>query len=153
MVAFGQSAVISAVALLGLVQYCPAPPVAAIIGWSAVAGAVTAGTAAGIAVGHDKRRRIGKSSGKALRQDANQQAWDDCDSQVPGAAVHVSFPQPGSLLVEGVPPACMTLAAVWTGDYGVGTPVPMGADSMLLTNVSDEDIQLIKEALDVRVKA
>lgn len=52
------------------------------------------------------------------------------------------------ILVEGMPPACMTLATVITGEFNVGNPVPQGTDSMLFQNLSNEDIQEIQDALD-----
>jgi hypothetical protein len=52
------------------------------------------------------------------------------------------------VLVQGMPPACMTLATVITGQFNVGNPVPMGSDSMLFQNLSSEDMQEIQDALD-----
>lgn len=47
-----------------------------------------------------------------------------------------------------MPPACMTLATVITGEFNTGTPVPQGTDSILFQNLTDEEIQEIQDALD-----
>ena len=41
----------------------------------------------------------------------------------------------------------MTLSTVITGTLDEGNPVPMGSDSIQFTNLSDGDIQTIKDAL------
>lgn len=52
------------------------------------------------------------------------------------------------VLAEGLPPACMTLSGVLTGEYNEGNPVPQGVDSILFTGLSDESIDEIQDALN-----
>ncbi|KAI0390905.1 hypothetical protein F5Y17DRAFT_461336 [Xylariaceae sp. FL0594] len=142
---------IAAAAAVALVQYCPAPFLALIpegiaAGLGAVSGVV--GAAAGVAgtvVGGIKGRDV---SHRFRRQEQNQQAWSDCHSQLGSATLTFSSPMEGNVLVEGIPPACMTLSTVLTGKYDEGNPVPMGSSSILFQNLSQQDMQDIQNALD-----
>lgn len=42
----------------------------------------------------------------------------------------------------------MTLATVITGQYNQGNPIPMSSDSILFSNLTDEEILEIQAALD-----
>lgn len=53
------------------------------------------------------------------------------------------------VLAEGLPPACMTLSGVLTGQYNEGNPVPQGTDSILFTGLSDASIDEIQDALSM----
>ncbi|CAN8097844.1 unnamed protein product [Discula destructiva] len=165
-----KNAVISATALVALVQLCPAPFLAAIPAATAAGiGAASAAVSAAAAVGGTvatavqagksnrlmRREQLAQRSTDfedykviAARQEQNQLAWDLCHQQLGSASLTFSGPSPGNVLVQGMPPACMTLATVITGEFNVGTPVPQGSDSMLFQNLSDEDIQEIQNALD-----
>lgn len=145
---------ISAVALLGSVQYCPAPPLAVI---GEVAGIVSsvasvAGTVDGIVTNHESKRGLeGFNSRIRARGDYGLgTAPQDCKNQLTSASVTFSRPQGNDVLVQGVPSACMTLAGTLTGKYNEGNPVPMGSDSIQFSNLSDSDIQSIQTALNAR---
>lgn len=47
-----------------------------------------------------------------------------------------------------MPPACMTLSTVITGNYDTGNPVPQGSDSMLFQDLTADQVQEIQDALD-----
>ncbi|KAI0434846.1 hypothetical protein F5Y09DRAFT_354841 [Xylaria sp. FL1042] len=142
---------LSTAAALALVQFCPAPflaaiPAAAAAGISAASAAVSAaGTVAGAVVAGVKGRRVAHPH---RRQEENQLAWSLCHDQLATASLTFSSPMEGNVLVEGMPPACMTLATVITGQFDVGNPVPMGSSSILFQNLSSDDIQQIQDALD-----
>ncbi|KAI0010572.1 hypothetical protein F4779DRAFT_616539 [Xylariaceae sp. FL0662B] len=146
---------VSTVAVVALVQLCPAPFLAAIpaavsagIGAAGAcvgaAGAVAGAVEGGINHGH----RLGRSQSRVKRQAANQQAWNDCHHQLGSAKVVFSAPSTGNILVKGIPPACMTLVTVITGQYDEGDPIPKGTDSVLFQNLSNNDIQEIQDALN-----
>ncbi|KAL1884049.1 hypothetical protein Daus18300_000158 [Diaporthe australafricana] len=84
----------------------------------------------------------------AARQDPNQRAWELCHEQLGSATVEFSAPGDGEVLAKGLPPACMTLSGVLTGEYNEGNPVPQGTDSILFTGLSESSIQEIQDALD-----
>ncbi|GAP84638.1 hypothetical protein SAMD00023353_1101730 [Rosellinia necatrix] len=142
---------LSTAAAIALVQFCPAPflaaiPAAAAAGISAVSAAVgAAGTVAGAVVAGVKDRR---EVHPHRRQEQNQLAWSICRDQLTTASLTFSSPMAGNVLVEGMPPACMTLATVITGQFNVGNPIPMGSSSILFQNLSSEDMQEIQNALD-----
>lgn len=51
------------------------------------------------------------------------------------------------VLVTGIPSSCMTLLNVLTGDYNAGNPLPMGSDSALFRDLSNDDINNLQNAL------
>ncbi|KAI1743973.1 hypothetical protein F4680DRAFT_326025 [Xylaria scruposa] len=142
---------LSTAATLALVQFCPAPflaaiPAATAAGIGAASAAVSAaGAVAGVIVDGVKNRR---ADHLYRRQEQNQLAWQICHDQLATATLTFSSPMEGNILVEGMPPACMTLATVITGQFNVGNPVPMGSSSILFQNLSSEDMQEIQDALD-----
>ncbi|RYP69412.1 hypothetical protein DL769_005266 [Monosporascus sp. CRB-8-3] len=161
---------VAAVAAMALVQFCPAPflgaiPAATAAGIGATSAAVSAAAAVAGTVVTAVNGRSVKINGRSVsriqqRQEHNQQAWNDCRNQLGSASVTFSAPEPGKeeskantellqdVLAQGVPPACMTLVTVITGQYNEGNPIPMGSDSVLFQNLSNEDIQEIQAALD-----
>ena len=50
--------------------------------------------------------------------------------------------------VDGMPPACMTLSTTITGKFNEGNPVPEGNDAIQFSNLSNDDIQAIQDALN-----
>ncbi|RYO90992.1 hypothetical protein DL762_002423 [Monosporascus cannonballus] len=155
---FSRKTAVSAIAAVALVQFCPAPsgaiPAATAAGINAASAAISAtGAVAGTALGVALNGRSVKINGRSVsrihqRQEHNQQAWNYCRSQLGSASLMFSAPEPGNVLVQGVPPACMTLATVITSQYNQGNPIPMGSDSILFQNLSDEGIQEIQTALN-----
>ncbi|KAI1180455.1 hypothetical protein F4777DRAFT_574217 [Nemania sp. FL0916] len=139
-------------AALALVQFCPAPFLAAIGAAEAASlGAVAAGVSAASAVAGNVISAVKDRRDEPhlyQRQEQNEQAWKLCHQQLGSSSLHFSSPKKGNVLVEGMPPACMTLATVITGKYDAGNPVPMGSSSILFQNLSDDDIKEIQDALD-----
>lgn len=110
---------ISAIALMALVQFSPAPflaiPEAVAAGIGTVSGVVGAAGATagavegGIAASHSHRKRVraGRFPVGIKRQapDANQQAWNDCHTQLGSASVTFSAPSTSSKCsVDPLPP-------------------------------------------------
>ncbi|KUL88421.1 hypothetical protein ZTR_05414 [Talaromyces verruculosus] len=155
--------VVPTIALLGMVQYCPAPFIPAIVagGISAADAAGVIGAAAGVAgaveggvqAGHSKRdaSRVFNSRIKK-RQDISNlglgTAWSDCMSELGSSTLNFSSTDSSTVLVSGMPPACMTLSGILTGVYEEGNPVPMSSDSVSFTNLAPGDIQKIQDALN-----
>lgn len=52
-----------------------------------------------------------------------------------------------------MPPACMTLSTVITGQFDAGNPVPQGSDSVLFQNLADSDIAAIQDALNAHLSS
>jgi hypothetical protein len=51
------------------------------------------------------------------------------------------------VLVTGIPSSCMTLLTVMTGQHNEENPIPVGNDSALFSDLSNEDIQEIQDSL------
>ncbi|KAI4747310.1 hypothetical protein E4T50_02355 [Aureobasidium sp. EXF-12298] len=121
-----------AIGLVSMVQYCPAPPLAGIIGVTTgellTAGTTLAGTAitAGAAAGSKRDIPAGVS----------QESADQCTSSLAG------------LLVENLPAPCMNLATVITGDYNAGNPIPMSSSSVLFRGLTQDQLQQIQDTLN-----
>jgi len=152
---------ISTVALLAGVQYCPAPPLVAVIGIDTITAIGTAATVAGTvsstvegAVSDAKGKRgLDGFQSRVRRGDYGLgTAPQDCKNQLTSAHVTFSRPSGNNVLVQGIPPACMTLSTVITGKFDEGNPVPMGSDSIQFSNLSDDDITTIQNALNAHPK-
>ncbi|RWA12042.1 hypothetical protein EKO27_g3074 [Xylaria grammica] len=148
--------VLSTAAAVALVQFCPAPflaeiPAAIAAGINTASSAVSAaGTVAGSVlqgVNNNNNHNNGANH-PHRRQEQNELAWSICHDQLGKASLHFSSPTKGNVLVEGMPPACMTLATVITGQFDVGNPIPMSSSLILFQNLSDKDIRDIQNALD-----
>jgi len=147
-----------AIALIAMVQYCPAPffaaiPTAVAAGMGAVgsvvgaAGAVSGAVEAGIGKREVEFARDFNS--RIKRQDyGTGTAWSDCKKQLGTAEVTFSAPAVGTVLVKGVPSACMTLSTVITGKFDEGNPVPQGTDSIQFSGLNDADVKAIQNALN-----
>ncbi|CRG86348.1 hypothetical protein PISL3812_03353 [Talaromyces islandicus] len=168
------------IALLAMVQYCPAPfiPIAAglaastaeALGTAAAAGASAATTTStvagvvgaaggvagavegGISAANSKRDLRNFNSRIKKRQDVSKlglgTAWPNCINELGSAHLTFSSPSSSSVIVQGMPPACMTLCGVLTNVYNEGNPVPEGTDSVRFTNLTPGDIQEIQDALN-----
>ncbi|KAF7187712.1 hypothetical protein HII31_11051 [Pseudocercospora fuligena] len=157
---------IAGVAAVGLVQFCPAPFLAAmtavevmttvsgVVG--AIAGLAGGGAAVASAVSDAKGKRK-RSEGEVdffsrinKRQEMNAAAVESCHQQLGSATVGFQSQGTGTgnVLVTGIPSSCMTLLTVITGKYNEGNPVPMGSDSALFQNLSDESLQELIDALN-----
>ncbi|KKY39624.1 hypothetical protein UCDDA912_g00328 [Diaporthe ampelina] len=152
---FFSKTAISAAVLTALVQLSPAPivitiPLALDVGLGTAASCVSAaasvaGTVAGAVkgkrdVGHPHQIRPALEG----RQEMNKAAWESCKEQLGGANLNFSADSPGS---DGIPSSCMTLLNVLTGDYNAGNPLPMGSDSALFRDLSNDDINNLQSAL------
>lgn len=152
-----------ALTLVVLFQPCPAPPLAAIgIGAAEAAslgGGIAGGAVAGgIGVGASKSNKNNGPHHKTKRQDAlaglnlPEQAANDCRGQLSTAHVNVSPAGDNGVRFDGVPPACMTLAAVFLGQNGNSRspPIPMGSASLQYSNLTPEELQTLQNALDAK---
>ncbi|KAI7553544.1 hypothetical protein KC331_g1152 [Hortaea werneckii] len=132
-----------AMGLASLVQYCPAPPLAGILGVT-TGELLTAGTTlAGSAI------TAGASAGskRDIPAGVSQESVDQCTSSLAG--VQVNFvPQDNGLLVQNMPAPCMNLATVITGDYNAGNPIPQGSSSILFRGLTQAQLQQIQDTLD-----
>ncbi|KAM0717895.1 hypothetical protein Q7P37_006227 [Cladosporium fusiforme] len=163
------SAALTSIAAAGLIQYAPAPFVALPVvisinmgsaaAWAGAAGGIAGGAAATASAiqGANKKRSVGTGSDswvKVKRQDdaqfGTQLAWELCRDDVQSATVAFEVPEPGSLLVSGVPSTCMTLATTITGEFNAGHPVPMGNDAIKFTDLPQQYIDDIVAALNAR---
>ena len=53
-----------------------------------------------------------------------------------------------AIVVSGLPPACMNLATVLTGQFDQGNPVPLSNNAIRFSNLSDDDLNEIQKNLD-----
>lgn len=122
------AAMISAGALFGLVQQTPAPV-------NAIVSAVFAGIAGGEIGQLFKHipKRDASHLGMPEPRDSDpfaglpQPAANECKSQLHGVTVTFSRKGDDGVRIDGVPPACMTLANVFLEDGpGESAPIPMG---------------------------
>jgi hypothetical protein len=156
-----------AVGLASLVQYCPAPPLAAIIGIT-TGELVTAGTTlAGSAIAAG----AGAGSKRDIPAGVSQESVDQCISSLAGVQINFVPQDDGKripdrlqilvamlwccdadgfkgLLVENMPAPCMNLATVITGDYNAGNPIPMSSSSILFRGLTQDQLQQIQDTLD-----
>ncbi|KAI2602306.1 hypothetical protein GGR54DRAFT_645171 [Hypoxylon sp. NC1633] len=158
-----QKMIFSAIATLALVRCCAAAYLALIsltmvasIGAAVGSMATVHGTVTnaikhrGVDEEQHYTRHVGSREARGIqrRQEENQLAWELCHSQLTSATVTFSAPSPGNVLAAGMPPACMTLATVITGQFDEGSPVPQGTDSILFQNLTNEEIREIQDAID-----
>ncbi|KAJ5338655.1 hypothetical protein N7452_005383 [Penicillium brevicompactum] len=158
---FSAIAAASALAVLSQVQYAPAPFVAglgAALGMEAAAITAADGTLATLGggaiaggVGHISRR-LSRSPFVSKRVDLPPWCLPGCQDQLKGDGVHVTISgsTPDTVHVEGVPPACMNLATVLTGNptqEGGPVPTPMGSDSLDYSGVSEDDLRQLGQTL------
>jgi hypothetical protein len=70
-----------------------------------------------------------------------QYNYDMCHQSLNGAKLTFTPGGPGSFQVAGVPSTCMVLATVLTGSFNAGYPVPMGADSLKFSGLTDGELK------------
>ncbi|KAI0110524.1 hypothetical protein F4776DRAFT_667603 [Hypoxylon sp. NC0597] len=76
--------------------------------------------------------------------------FDMCADSLQGVTIKSLIPQPGQAQFENVPSTCMVLSTVLTGtcDKSQGSgPIPCGADCLLYTDLTDEDLNRLRDAL------
>ncbi|KYG41772.1 hypothetical protein M433DRAFT_137776 [Acidomyces richmondensis BFW] len=158
-----KSACVSAVVIIGLLQMCPAPPAIA----AAIAGGVAAGVLGAAGAICDKycpdvhtRRAFATSllAKRGLPAGVSQADIDQCTQELnsqyneQGLAVNIYHTSDTSVRVDNVPPACMDLATVLTGEpaqAGGPIPIPMGSSSLEYENMSVKDLEALSSALGV----
>lgn len=140
----------AAVALTCLFQACPAPPVLAVIGLTAGEAATVGGSLGGGAIAGG----IGLAhKGHKKRQDSSLPpvALAACKQQLQGVTVQISRVGENNVRFDNVPPACMTLAAVFLGQNrpGQAQPIPMGSASLQYNGLTPDELNTLQAALDV----
>ncbi|KAI4781582.1 hypothetical protein E4T52_03532 [Aureobasidium sp. EXF-3400] len=134
-----------AIGLVSMVQYCPAPPLAGIIGVTTgellTAGTTLAGTAitAGAAAG--SKRDIPAGVSQDLMASSTNLTITNFDMPCSNSLIQ-------GLLVENLPAPCMNLATVITGDYNAGNPIPMSSSSVLFRGLTQDQLQQIQDTLN-----
>ncbi|KAK2591212.1 hypothetical protein QQS21_011097 [Conoideocrella luteorostrata] len=147
----------SLAAVAVLLQMCPAPPAAigAIVG-GALGGAIGGGATL-CATYCPKPKRIRGQAVRAIPPGVSQESINQCTSQINaqknnGVTVQISNVDEGTVNVANVPPACMNLATVLSGDpaqAGGPVPVPMSSSSLQYTGLTTEDRKNLANALGV----
>ncbi|KAE8348155.1 hypothetical protein BDV28DRAFT_153168 [Aspergillus coremiiformis] len=77
-----------------------------------------------------------------------QRAGDLCKDQLNSVSVEFKANGPGSIRIDNVPPACMTLATLFLPDSERSPPIPLGSASLGFSGLSDDDLQDIQTLLD-----
>lgn len=161
------------VALLAMVQYCPAPAfIAPVVAAAAEAGGVSTGTIVGgtvagvvgtagtvggsVAIENDGDNPLRKRSNSRIYQMRGTPdlsglglgtAWPDCMNALKSA--DLKFSRTGNAVtVDGMPATCMTLSTVLTGKFDEGNPTPEGSASIKFSNLSASDVNDIQDALE-----
>ncbi|KAJ6001303.1 hypothetical protein N7499_002783 [Penicillium canescens] len=151
-------AAVSATAILSMVQYAPAPFL--LIAEASVETAATVASAdgalGGAALGGAGAASVGHGISSSTRRSpmnlpagVSQNSWDLCQGQLDGA--HVHFSGTNNLRLDGLPPACMDLATVLTGDptqEGGPVPTPMGSDAIQYSDLTKDEWIQVAEALN-----
>ncbi|KAH0290253.1 hypothetical protein KCU62_g3788, partial [Aureobasidium sp. EXF-3399] len=70
--------------------------------------------------------------------------YDMCRESLNGAKLSFTPAGPGGFQVAGVPSTCMVLATALTGSYNAGYPVPLGADSLRFSGLTDAELQQLQ---------
>ncbi|RYP60840.1 hypothetical protein DL770_009918 [Monosporascus sp. CRB-9-2] len=150
---------VSALAALALVQFCPAPfllpspklllpaSVPAPLGRSVEISGGSADINGDSVEINNGSAEINDCSASRIqqRQQHNQQAWKFCRSQLGSATINFSAPKPGRS------PSCLyDVGQRHHWQVQSGNPIPMGSDSVLFQNLSNQDILEIQAALDAR---
>ncbi|KAJ6017128.1 hypothetical protein N7451_000507 [Penicillium sp. IBT 35674x] len=76
--------------------------------------------------------------------------WEQCHSELSSSSVTFSAEGPGTIVVSGMPVACMDLATVITGKFDEGNPVPLSNNAIRFSGLTNDDINKIQDALDSR---
>ncbi|KAI0835177.1 hypothetical protein F5Y06DRAFT_306364 [Hypoxylon sp. FL0890] len=81
-----------------------------------------------------------------------QYNFDMCADSLQGVTILSSTPGPGQAQFENIPPTCMVLSTVLAGACDQSQrpgPVPCGSACLLYTELTDEDLNHLKEALNI----
>ncbi|KAI4782783.1 hypothetical protein E4T52_02326 [Aureobasidium sp. EXF-3400] len=105
------------------------------------AGAQFLGGVVGGAIG---RRGIHERRQTDPLDSVPQYNYDMCHESLSGAKLSFTPAGPGSFQVAGVPSTCMVLATVLTGSYNAGYPVPLGADSLRFSGLTDDELHQLQ---------
>jgi hypothetical protein len=70
-----------------------------------------------------------------------QYNYDMCRESLNGATLSFTPAGPGGFQVAGVPSTCMVLATALTGSFNAGYPIPMGADSLKFSGLTDGELK------------
>ncbi len=172
-------AIVSLASAVGLFQMCPAPPaVIAAVAGGVAAGAVGGGATLCAKWCPDPRNKrsvdYSMLTARDLPPGVSQESLDQCTQQIneqkdKGISVEItsnsedskcipqempfqdiSLIQLIAIDVANVPPACMNLATVLTGNpaqAGGPVPIPMGSDKLQYTGIKGEDRQNLAKAL------
>ena len=70
-----------------------------------------------------------------------QYNYDMCRESLSGAKLTFTPAGPGGFQVAGVPSTCMVLATSLTGSFNAGFPIPLGADSLKFSGLTDAEMQ------------
>ncbi|KXT15016.1 hypothetical protein AC579_7757 [Pseudocercospora musae] len=160
-----KSVLITIATAAGLLQMCPAPQ--AVV--AAIAGGVAAGVIGGgasICTKYCPDAKIKARQAMAFTQlvrrqlppGVSQESIDQCTQQLNdqfnngGGSVEITDSGETSVLVSNVPPACMNLATILTGNpsqAGGPVPVPMSSNSLEYQGLTVEDRQNLSAALQV----
>ncbi|CAD0095257.1 unnamed protein product [Aureobasidium vineae] len=102
------------------------------------AGAQLIGGIIGSAVG---RRGIHERRQTDPLDSVPQYNYDMCHESLNGATLSFTPAGPGGFQVAGVPSTCMVLATALTGSFNAGFPIPLGADSLKFSGLTDEEMR------------
>ena len=138
------------VILISIFQLCPAPPAIVAAGISA-AGAVAGGLGGAAISNGNKRKRIPDVVDTAAFFSRYPVAWEACQNQLGPASVTMTAAGDNGARFDGVPPACMTLASAYLGENPdpQSAPIVLGTASLLYNNLTPEELNTLKQALDV----
>ncbi|KAJ8133202.1 hypothetical protein O1611_g415 [Lasiodiplodia mahajangana] len=82
--------------------------------------------------------------------DVLQSSFDLCHDQLAGTHVDSSIPGPGKARFDGVPPACMDLAAVLTGNCGAPDGpgvIVCGSACLHYSGLTDEELAILSSTI------
>ncbi|KAJ5090748.1 hypothetical protein N7532_009432 [Penicillium argentinense] len=162
---FSAIAAASILAVFSQVQYAPAPFAAGLglaLGMESAAIATADGALATLGGGAiaggvgQIGRRMSRFPFVSKRVDlppgVSQESYQQCQDQLngDGVRVEISGSTPDTVHVKGLPPACMNLATVITGDptqEGGPVPTPMGSDSLDYSGVSEDNLRELGKTL------
>ncbi|KAI5212089.1 hypothetical protein E4T42_01336 [Aureobasidium subglaciale] len=102
------------------------------------AGAQFAGGVVGGLIG---RRGIHERRAIDPLDSVPQYNYDMCRESLNGATLTFTPAGPGGFQVAGVPSTCMVLATTLTGSFNAGYPIPLGADSLKFSGLTDEELK------------
>lgn len=98
----------------------------------------------GVVGGLIGRRGIHERRGVDPLDSVPEYNYDMCRESLNGAKLTFTPAGPGGFQVAGVPSTCMVLATALTGSYNAGYPVPLGADSLRFSGLTDEELQQLQ---------